>query len=52
MTDSEERAKYYEQKAAEARARSEAIADFQARQDMVLVAQMWELMARNAKRHL
>lgn len=52
MTDSEERAKYYEQKAVKARNKSEAIANFEARQDMILVAQMWELMARNAKRHV
>ena len=50
MTNSEQRAKYYEQKAAEARAKSEAMTDFEARLTMAQVAQMWEAMARRAKK--
>ena len=48
-TDREERAKYYEQKAVKARAKSEAMTDFQARETMMQVVEMWELLVRKAK---
>jgi hypothetical protein len=46
-----ERAKYYERKAADARAKSEAITDLEARETMLQVAQMWEFLARSANHH-
>ena len=50
MTNTE-RAKYYERKAADARAKSEAITDLEDRETMLQVAQMWELLARSAIHH-
>ena len=49
-TDSEGRAKYYEQKAIEARAKGEVMTDFQDRETTMQVVEMWELLVRNAKK--
>jgi hypothetical protein len=49
ITDSEKRAVFYEQKADEARTKADAITDFEARQTMLQVAAMWDVMARRAK---
>ena len=43
------RAEFYERKALEARAKAEAIKDWDARGTMLLVASMWETLARAAK---
>jgi hypothetical protein len=43
-----DRAQYYRQRAAEARAKAEAMTDYAARQTMLQVAAMWELMAKGA----
>lgn len=43
------RAEYYERKAREARAKAETIKDWDARRTMLLVASMWEALARTAK---
>jgi hypothetical protein len=43
------RAEFYEQKAAEARAKADGMKDFEARRTMLLVASLWEAMARAAK---
>ena len=43
------RAEYYEQKAADARARADGMKDLEARRTMLLVASLWEAMARSAK---
>ena len=45
------RAEFYEQKALEARAKAETMKDWEARRTMLLVASMWEAMARTAKGH-
>ena len=44
-----ERAVFYRERAAEARARAEAITDYAARRTMLEVAEMWELMAKQAE---
>ena len=43
------RAEFYERKALEARAKAETIKDWDARRTMLLVASMWEALARTAK---
>ena len=43
------RAEFYEQKAAEARAKAEGMTDLEARRTMLLVASLCEAMARSAK---
>ena len=43
------RAEFYERKALEARANAETIKDWNARRTMLLVASMWEALARSAK---
>ncbi len=43
------RAEFYERKAAEARAKADGLKDLEARRTMLLVASMWEDMARTAK---
>ena len=43
------RAEFYERKALEARAKAETIKDWDARRTMLLVASMWEALARSAK---
>jgi len=43
------RAKFYERKALEARAKAETIKDWDARRTMLLVASMWEVLATTAK---
>jgi hypothetical protein len=45
-----DRAAYYRQRAAEARAKAEAMTDYAARRTMLEVAAMWEAMAKNAER--
>jgi hypothetical protein len=50
MTDERfKRADFYERKALEARAKAETIKDWDARRTMLLVASMWEALARTAK---
>ena len=53
MTDEPmmDRAAYYRERAAEARAKAEAMTDYEARTTMLQVAAMWESMARSAERH-
>ena len=46
------RAEFYERKALEARAKAETIKDWDARRTMLLVASMWEALARTAKGEL
>ena len=43
------RAEFYEHKAAEARAKADGMKDAEARRTMLLVASLWEAMARTAK---
>ena len=43
------RAEFYGHKAAEARAKAEGMKDLEARRTMLLVASLWEAMARSAK---
>jgi hypothetical protein len=43
------RAEFYERKAAEARAKADGLKDLEARRTMLLVASMWEDMARTSK---
>ena len=43
------RAEFYEHKAAQARAKADCMKDLEARRTMLLVASMWEAMARTAK---
>ena len=43
------RALFYEHKAAEARAKADGVKDAEARRTMLLVASLWEEMARSAK---
>ena len=43
------RAEFYEHKAAEARAKAEGMTDAEAHWTMLLVASLWEAMARSAK---
>ena len=43
------RAEFYERKALEARAEAETIEDWGARRTVLLVASMWEALARAAK---
>jgi hypothetical protein len=43
------RAEFYEHKAVEARAKADGMKDLEARRTMLLVASMWEAMARTAK---
>ena len=43
------RGEFYERKALEARAKAETIKDSDARRTMLLVASMWEALARTAK---
>jgi hypothetical protein len=45
-----DRAAYYREMAAQARAKAEAMTDFEARHTMLEVAAMWETMAKNAER--
>ena len=53
MTDQpiKDRAAYYRERAAEARAKAEAMTDYDARTTMLQVAVMWENMAASAERH-
>jgi hypothetical protein len=46
---SKDRAVFYRERAAEARAKAEAMTDYAARRTMLEVAEMWELMARQAE---
>jgi hypothetical protein len=46
-----DRAAYCQERAAEARAKAEAMSDYEARQTMLEVATMWEGMAKSAERH-
>jgi len=46
---SKERAVYYRERAAEARATAEAMTDHAARRTMLEVAELWEQMARQAE---
>jgi hypothetical protein len=46
----ESRLEYCQRKAAEARARAEAMKDFEARRAMLEVAAMWDQMAQVAKK--
>ena len=46
---SKERAAFYRERAAEARARAEAMTDYAARRAMLEAAAMWELMAKNTE---
>ena len=46
---SKERAVFYRERAAEARATAEAMTDHAARRTMLEVAEMWELMAQQAE---
>jgi hypothetical protein len=46
-----DRAAYYRERAAEARAKAETMADDAARETMLQVAVMWENMAASAERH-
>jgi hypothetical protein len=46
-----DRAAYYRERAAEARAKAEAMTDYEARETMLQVAAMWEGMAKSADRH-
>lgn len=48
-TDSDKRAVFYEQKADEARTKADTMTDFEARQTLLQVADMWDAMARRAK---
>jgi len=52
MTDqpSKDRAAYYRERAAEARAKAETMTDDEARQTMLQVAAMWNLMAATAEK--
>ena len=50
MTEREERARYYEQKAAEARAKAQTMADLEAQRTMLEASDLWAGMAANAKR--
>jgi hypothetical protein len=43
------RAEFYEHKAAEARAKADGMKDAEARRTMLLVASLWEAMARSAR---
>ena len=45
---SKDRAAYYRARAAEARAKAEAMSDYEAKATMMQVAAMWDLMADNA----
>jgi hypothetical protein len=45
---SEARAAYYRARAADARAKAEAMSDLEAKATMRQVAAMWDLMAKNA----
>jgi hypothetical protein len=49
MDESIKRAEFYEHKAAEARAKADGMNDLEARHTMLLVASLWEAMARTAK---
>ena len=46
-----DRAAYYRERAAEARAKAEAMTDYEARQTMLQVAAMWEGLAKSAQSH-
>lgn len=46
---SRERAVFYRERAAEARAKAEAMTDYAARRTMLEVAELWEMMARRAE---
>ena len=46
-----DRAAYYRERAAEARAKAETMADYAARETMLRVAAMWENLAASAERH-
>ena len=46
---SRERAVFYRKRAAEARAKAEAMTDYAARRTMLEVAELWEMMARRAE---
>ena len=43
------RAEFYEHKAAEARVKADGMKDLEARRTMLLVASLWDAMARTAK---
>ena len=46
-----DRAVYYREMAAKARAKAEAMMDYEARRTMFEVAALWETMAKNAERN-
>ena len=46
-----DRAVYYREMAAKARAKAEAMTDYEARRTMFEVAALWETMAKNAERN-
>jgi hypothetical protein len=46
-----DRAVYYREMAAKARARAEAMVDYEARRTMLEVAALWDTMAKNAERN-
>jgi hypothetical protein len=48
--EAKKRASYYRQMAAQARAKAEAMTDYEARQSMLEVAKLWDRMAANAER--
>ena len=45
------RAEFYEHKAAEARAKADGMKDLEARRTMLLVASLWDAMARTGPSH-
>ena len=49
MTERDERARYYKQKAAEARAKADTIADLEAQRTMLEASELWAGMAADAK---
>jgi hypothetical protein len=42
---------YYRERAAEARTKAETMRDYEARQTMLQVASMWDLMAKTLEEH-
>jgi hypothetical protein len=47
----ENRLTYYRERAADARAKADAMRDYEARQTMLQAASMWDLMAKTAEEH-
>jgi hypothetical protein len=46
-----DRVVYYREMAAKARAKAEAMTDYEARRTMLEVAELWDTMAKNAERN-